>query len=346
MSVPEPAPASRANRRRAVLWLLARLLVVALVAWGVHRTVMSGWDELQRQGWSAAQLHWGWLSAAAGLYLLGMLPAARFWQQILLAMGQRPGLREAVRAFYLSQLGKYVPGKAMVVVMRAALVDRRGTSPAFAAAAVFYETLTFMSVGSVLAAVVLAVLMLRGAIAPQPWHVVLSLGMACVTGAPLARPVLRIVTSVLGKTKFDPAMIDALGRIGWHVLWRGWFNLAAGWALMGVSLWATAVACGYDSPLGAGDELLICTAASALASVVGFLSMIPGGALVREAVLLALLRQTYGEAGALVVPLVLRLEWLLAEAILAGILYPMGRAATTDAAPAAPQTTPPRESAA
>ena len=39
--------------------------------------------------------------------------------------GQKVQFGEAVRAFYISQLGKYVPGKWMVILLRRVLLRRR-----------------------------------------------------------------------------------------------------------------------------------------------------------------------------------------------------------------------------
>jgi uncharacterized membrane protein YbhN (UPF0104 family) len=55
--------------------------------------------------------------------------------------------------------------------------------------------------------------------------------------------------------------------------------------------------------------------------VLGFLSFIPGGFGVREMVLLPLLAPAFGEAGALVAAILLRLEWLVSELLVSSILY-------------------------
>ena len=57
-----------------------------------------------------------------------------------------------MRAYLVSHLGKYVPGKAMVVVMRAGLSMPYGARGATAAIATFYETLVMMAAGSLMAA--------------------------------------------------------------------------------------------------------------------------------------------------------------------------------------------------
>ena len=78
--------------------------------------------------------------------------------------------------------------------------------------------------------------------------------------------------------------------------------------------------------MGAADanplaQLHLYTAAITLATVAGFVSFVPGGAVVREAVLTELMVPYLGGAVSLVGAILLRLAWLVAELIISGILY-------------------------
>ena len=134
---------SAARRKR---WILAaiKLLIVVVVLWCVRRTLVDGWEQLGEYRW---RLDFWWLAAAGGLYLLGTLLCGIFWHRTLRALGQDVSLPQALRAYYIGHLGKYVPGKAMVVILRAGLVRGQGVDTALAAASVFFETLTMMAVG-------------------------------------------------------------------------------------------------------------------------------------------------------------------------------------------------------
>ncbi len=66
------------------------------------------------------------------------------------------------------------------------------------------------------------------------------------------------------------------------------------------------------------------------AVVAGFLSFIPAGAVVREAVLLELLAPQLGEANALVAAVLLRVVWLVSELVVSGILYMSPRITASD----------------
>jgi len=55
--------------------------------------------------------------------------------------------------------------------------------------------------------------------------------------------------------------------------------------------------------------------------VAGFMSQLPAGLGVRDALLMQLLVPACGEANALVVAVLMRLVWLVSEVVVCGILY-------------------------
>ena len=126
-------------------------MIVVLVVWFIRRTLVDAWVQLGEHQW---RFHFGWLAVSGCLYLLGTLPCGIFWHRTLLALGQPVSLPRALRAYYIGHLGKYVPGKAMVVILRTGLVRGQGVDTALAAACVFFETLTMMAVGAFLSAAI------------------------------------------------------------------------------------------------------------------------------------------------------------------------------------------------
>ena len=68
------------------------------------------------------------------------------------------------------------------------------------------------------------------------------------------------------------------------------------------------------------SSLPLLVAAVSLAVVGGFVSMLPGGFVVRDALLLELLSPTCGSANALIASVLLRLVWLVSELTICGIL--------------------------
>ena len=96
----------------------------------------------------------GWLAAAGAVYAVSWLPSVWFWRELMRAVGGRVSFADAARAYYCGHLGKYIPGKAMVLVIRAAMVKDRGCPPLRAAITASYETLTMMGTGMALGAAI------------------------------------------------------------------------------------------------------------------------------------------------------------------------------------------------
>src|SRR5205823_12180519 len=90
----------------------------------------------------------GWLLASAGLYLLFLGCSAGFWYRLLWTFGQRHSASAAVRAYYVGQLGKYVPGKALALLVRGTMVQGPGVRLGVALITAFYEVLTTMAAGA------------------------------------------------------------------------------------------------------------------------------------------------------------------------------------------------------
>ena len=76
--------------------------------------------------------------------------------------------------------------------------------------------------------------------------------------------------------------------INFRLLAKGWLAACVCWLLLGLSLWATLRAIGVDD-LEPVRDLPLLVAAVAFAVVAGFASMLPGGLVVRDALLMQLL---------------------------------------------------------
>jgi uncharacterized membrane protein YbhN (UPF0104 family) len=259
-------------------------------------------------------------------YVLGMLPMGLFWHHTIRALGYRPPVGATLRAYYFGQLGKYVPGKAMVIILRVAAMRRWAPSMRLVIMSVFIETLTAMAIGALLACLISAFVLKLDA---YIW--LLALGMSGAAGLPTLPPVLRWFGKLgVGRfskpddaatTKEDPATTDARIRgLTFGVLAVGWIAALVCWLLFATSLWATLRAIGVDKVQWLADLPVLVTAV-AFAVVAGFLSMLPGGLVVRDGVLMQLLAPVCGEANALVAAVLMRLVWLVSEVGACGILY-------------------------
>jgi uncharacterized membrane protein YbhN (UPF0104 family) len=300
----------------------AKLAVIAVVLWAVSDTLLKGIRELS-DSQAVWELSWTWLGAAGVIYLVGLLPAVLFWWRVLRVLGQRTSLPETMRAYYVGHLGKYVPGKAMVVVLRAGLLQPGGAKVSVAAAAVFFETLTMMAVGAFWAAAILAV-GFRG-----HWTLCLvAIGLMLAAGIPTLPPLFRRLARLARVARSDPETQRKLDDIGYGTLATGWVMMSLSWGLLALSLWATLKAMGIED-LDLLTDFPRYVASVSLAMVAGFLSLIPGGLGVRDMVLAQLMlpyfqqvRSTLDPHGAAVLSAVLlRIVWLVAELVISGIVY-------------------------
>ncbi|MCA9004362.1 MAG: flippase-like domain-containing protein, partial [Planctomycetaceae bacterium] len=145
------------NGRKGVIVAWARWLVAILVLLFVVRSFFGAQRTLAEQGgFTLRQLQVRWLVVAGCIYFLALLPMGCYWILLLRRMGQPIGWYRGMTAYYVGHLGKYVPGKAMVVVLRAGLLGSARTNLTVAATSVFIETFTMMAVGAGLASALIA----------------------------------------------------------------------------------------------------------------------------------------------------------------------------------------------
>jgi uncharacterized membrane protein YbhN (UPF0104 family) len=314
-------PPSEPSRKRGnTYWVkvAVRIVVLSLVVGGIWHTVAGARDEFVASGFSPRNLNYGWLATAGLLYLLGSFPACCFWRSALVAMGQHPPWLQTIRAYYIGHLGKYVPGKALVVVLRTGLIKSDRVDATVAATSVFVETLTMMAVGAVVAAAILAI-----GFRDQTLPLLLALGLAAAAGIPTLPPIFQRVVRLLQVRRANPAIEAAIEGLDFPLMFKGWLMMAVGWLLMGLSLWATlqATPAAVDQLTNPWHDIPLITACAGLAMVAGFLSLIPAGLGPREWVIITLLVPAYGPVAGIVSAVLLRLVWMTSEVLFAGVLY-------------------------
>jgi hypothetical protein len=293
----------------------AKLIVFAMLCWFIYHTFVSGNETLSAHTWHVEPQ---WLVLSAALYLLAMLPAAVFWQRVLVHAGQKVGFGDALRAYYISQLGKYVPGKWMVIVLRRGMLHSPDAENTVVAASVFFETLTMLAVGAAISALMLVLWYPE-----QRLLIAAALGSTLLLGVPTVPAVFGWLIRVLGVGKLNPTVRSKLTRIGPRAILIGWITIALGWFLLGMSFWATLRA--MDATTGGPfHELALHTTAMSLGMVAGFISQIPGGLGAREWVSAELMQPEYGASVAIVSAIIFRLVLLVSELVISIILYAVG----------------------
>jgi uncharacterized membrane protein YbhN (UPF0104 family) len=311
------------QRNRWLIWLkpLLLLAIVFGVGYYFYRILTSEALQQTDPSRSPGQILWDMvvsarrpdLVASALLYLLGLACPALYWQLLLRRAGEPLPWLTGFRAYYLSHLGKYMPfGRGFALLVRVALASSAGVRAGTAAVTGAYETLTMMAAGALLSVVVLVWLLedSEGTF----WR---ALGLLALVGLPLMPGVFnRLVKPLAGRF---------LGGASWPrpsagALLLGLGMMALCWTLFGASLAAVLQALQPDRLIYSPAEVLRCTAFVAVSYVAGFLSATPGGLGVREWFLERMLNPQLGPR-AVVVVLLLRVLWTIAELSIAGLLY-------------------------
>jgi uncharacterized membrane protein YbhN (UPF0104 family) len=298
-------------------WPLCKLLLAVVILLAIGRRF---YFDLQDPILEDVTIRPGWVLVSACLYVVGQGFSAAFWHHLMRVFGDKPRRWASVRAYYISQLGKYVPGKAWALILRSALVRGPDVRLGVAAITAFYEVLTTMAAGVLLAACIF--LVQTPEIPGLTWSPVLTgLLLLALVGVPLLPGVFNLLVSRLAG-RFERVESYRLPRLRHRTLATGILEVACGWIIMGTSLWAMLQAVLPSPPELSVSVWATCAASLALAYVAGFLAIVvPGGLGVREFFLQPLLGPFAPEALILVAVLVLRLAWTGAELVVAAIAY-------------------------
>ena len=317
------------STKRLKLWPILKWLLFAAVLWFVGQRGYRLWASTSVE---SVRIEYVWLIGAVIAYVVGWLPSVWFWQRLLKLHGYDVGFAAAARAYYCGHLGKYIPGKATVLVIRAGLLKASGVSPAAAAITATYETLGSMGVGVAIAAALLPVLLpTTGDLSvpkwilearSTPWIVPTILA---VGGAVLLPVIAKLSTKVAQKLTPDSMLSDAEAAstpITSRFLLLGAIALSIGWCFHGISL-----GCVIRSIIPDGlsaDRFPFWLAAVSLSTAVGFLMIFaPGGLGVREGLLMEALRlqPEFTDQQGVEIAVILRCVWFATEVLAAIVLY-------------------------
>jgi len=292
-------------RRRLLLALKTAVAVglIAAVGWQFAKLLRS--PELADHEF---RVRWPYLLWAGLLYLAAHALWGTFWVQLLRSQNARLPWLVGVRAYFISQIGKYVPGKAWVILLRVGMLRGRGLSPAVVGVTATYETLTSMAAGAVVGVALLPW-------AGQDFELVSVKGFALLglTLLPLALVVLTVAAKRVGRKR-----AAGLPRPPIWLLAQGILQAMVGWAVLGLSLWCVVAGLSAEVPELTADVYLRHAAVAAVAYVIGFVVLVsPGGVGPREWAI----QQAFGGSVGVVIALGLRLVWTTFEAIAAGVLY-------------------------
>ena len=227
---------SRSGLRKSLIALM-RWLCAGILIYAAGRQIFA---ELKKLQGTELKLDLPLLFGGAALYAAAMACFAAYWRQAALDMGGRPGRLEAQRAYFASQLGKYIPGKAWVIFIRCALINSQTTTAPVIIASTFYETLAMMAAGSLLALIAL----LSAGHAP-PVMLGLSGGLAAGLLFATLPPVFARLATWTARS-FQKAGTIPIAAITYTTWFQGFRYFIPGWTAAGLSLLAIAGSLGIS----------------------------------------------------------------------------------------------------
>ncbi|WP_236790125.1 YbhN family protein [Amycolatopsis sp. GM8] len=268
---------------------IARWVAVVLVVGFAVRALTANWSEFWR---TLAGIPW----ESSGLSLVALIASIAMstygWHALVDGLGPPVSFRHSARINLVGALGKYVPGSVWAYLLQAELGRKAGLSRA----RVFTGSFVQFGIG-LIAALQLAVL------AGPRWWLLATVPVIAV----LHPRVLTWITSRALKLSRRPPLERNFTafRVG-----AAFGASLLAWSLQGVHLWLLT---------GGRADLLTCIGAMALAMTAGSVAfLLPSGAGVREAVLVAVLTTSGISAGkALAFALASRVMFTVADLLTA-----------------------------
>jgi uncharacterized membrane protein YbhN (UPF0104 family) len=184
----------------------------------------------------------------------------------------------------------------------------------------FYEVFTGMAAGAMIAATIYVID--PPAELELGWHP-LAIGLLLIglCGIPLLPGVFNFVIAKL-TARIQAIEVYCLPPVRFSTLAVGLLCSTIGWWLHGLSVWAILQAIVPESPALTLASWAQCTASIAFANVAGFVIVVaPAGLGVREYLLRMLLSSLGPGKYIAAAALLLRLDWIVAEALFAGCTY-------------------------
>lgn len=264
--------------KKWIFWLkvLALVLVIGFVGYKLY----DYWQQI-----SLSELHdaltidWRWGGVSIAGFMGVMLTSALGWVFIARRMGDKVPVLPLLGAYCFSQMGKYVPGKVMLLVMRVERSSRLGMPQRICTLSTLLENVAYMISGAIFGGAILAkILAGRGDF--QGGLLLTAVGLSCVALLVVAHPKIfyRLVNPVLRKMKRPEVEPSQRLRMRWLLL--SIILMVPCWVCGGVALWAT-TRCLVPIELIHVWGLM---GAFALSVIGGMVSFLPGGLGPREAV--------------------------------------------------------------
>ncbi len=288
--------------RKALIRILqgaAALAIIALAA----RTVVRDWDRVRSES-----IAWGfdWWRIVASLVVtwLMYLLLIHAWRAVLHTWGEVLPWWRAVRIWFVSSLGKYIPGKLWALAAMAVMAERAGVSGAAASASSVVMQLVSITTGIAVALALLGREVLSGS-TTLGLAGIIALAVAALAGTALVGS--PYVMGWLGRAVGRPG---AVRHVGARAMLHATIPSLIAWLGYGTALFLLVRGTLPDVQLGWGTA----TGAFAASYIAGYLAVFaPGGLGVREGALILILGPVVGQGNAIAIAFASRLTLTINE---------------------------------
>lgn len=296
------------SRTRRNAFVAAQLIFAAAIIWYAFRALSGQWEAAAAR-LAALDVDWLLVAIATLIVLLTYVLLIDTWRRILIAWRAFIPFGAAARIWFVSNLGKYIPGKIWSIAAMGVMAREHSVSPVTAAGSSILVQLVTIASG-------IGVVLVTGARAieqPILAFVVASVIIASMAATPLILPaVVRWAAGMVGREVVVPPLPA-------RAVWVAFFRATLSWVAYGVAfqLFVRGV---LGETAGGVTSYIAVYAAS---YIIGLLALFaPGGAVVRESAMVAgMLRLGLAvEADALAVAIASRL-WLTVVELLPALAY-------------------------
>jgi len=298
---------SRKTLFRGAQWIFA-----AAVIYFAARSLAGQWGQVGSR-LSHIQFGWKWIAIATLLVLITYALLIEGWRRILWAWAAPLSWSDASRIWFLSNLGKYVPGNIWSLTAMGVMARGHGISGLAAAGSSVVMQMVSLATGAAIVALTGAKLLGR----PYLATAILAVVVAGLLSAPrLLPPLTGWLGKLMGRELMPPAIPAAS-------IWTATLTSTLSWIFYGLAFQLF-----VRGLLGsASGEIASYIAVYTAAYILGFISPIaPAGLGVREIALAAAMTQLglANEADAALVAIAARLWLTVVELVPSGVYIALG----------------------
>lgn len=270
MSAPNGAP----WLRRAL-----QVLFVAAVLWFGAHLLVGQWAEVSVLR-ASLRPDWWRVAGSCGIVLVSYMVLIGTWRATVAAWGERLEFGTAARIWFVSNLGRYIPGKVWQIGAMGMMANAEGVSAVAAVGSALVVSLVNVLIGFAVVAATGSALF--GTLLPSAGvlpAVVALLAIGVCSLPWLLPPLMRLTARIMGRTLAAP-------RLPARAIWIAALGCGIGWVLYGLAFRELSVAL-FGAASG---DVTAYVAVFTLSYLIGFIVLwAPGGIGVREVSMLSLL---------------------------------------------------------